>query len=162
MKINLIKTIGYICLSQTILLPLAYAHDISSERAQQIAQHAANHCAGLGYKVSATVVDSAGHIKSVVRMDGAGPHTLDASRRKAYTSASSKNTTTALLLASQSNPGSQNLGQIDGFLLLGGGIPLKDSAGVTIGAIGVGGAPSGAIDDTCAQAGIDSEQTKRR
>lgn len=161
MKKNLIKTIGYIFLAQALFLPQSYAKDISTERAQQIAQQAALHCAGLGYKVTATVVDSAGYSMAVIRMDGAGPHTLDASRRKAFTSASSKNKTSALLAASQTNPQSQNLGQIEGFLLLGGGVPVQVD-GKTIGAIGVGGAPNGTIDETCAQVGIDSEQTKRR
>lgn len=161
MKKNLIKTIGYIFLSQALFLHQSYANDISSERAQQIAQHAVVHCAGLGYKVSATVVDSAGYTMAVIRMDGAGPHTLDASRRKAYTSASAKNTTSALLSVSRTTPGAQNLGEIDGFLLLGGGIPLQAS-GATIGAIGVGGAPSGKIDEACAQAGINGEQSKRQ
>lgn len=159
MKKNLIKTIGYIFFAQTLFLPHSYANDVTSERAQQIAQQAVLHCAGLGYKVSATVVDSAGYSMAVIRMDGAGPHTLDASRRKAYTSASAKNKTSALLTISRTTPGAQNLGQIDGFLLLGGGIPLQVS-GATIGAIGVGGAPSGTIDETCAQAGIDSEVKK--
>lgn len=128
--------------------------DISSAKAENVAKKALLHCAGLGYLVSVTVVDSSGNTKTVLRMDGAGPHTLDSSRRKAYTSASAKNKTSTLLLASQSNPASQNLGQIDGFLLLGGGVPIQDS-GATIGAVGVGGAPSGSIDEACAQAGID-------
>lgn len=159
MTTNLIKTIGYVLLSHALFLSSSYAKDISSERAHRMAQFAALHCSGLGYKVSATVVDSAGYAMAVFRMDGAGPHTLDASRRKAYTAASAQNKTSALLLASQTNPEAQNLGQIDGFLLLGGGIPLK-MAGIIIGGIGVGGAPSGTIDETCAQAGIDSELKK--
>lgn len=157
MNAHLIKTIGYLILSHTIFLPSSYANDISSDKALRIAQNAALHCAGLGYKVTATVVDSAGYSLAVFRMNEAGPHTLDASRRKAYTSASAKSKTSELLTASRTNPGAQNLGQIDGFLLLGGGIPLQVSGG-TIGAIGVGGAPSGTIDEKCAQAGIDSEK----
>lgn len=133
--------------------------DISLEFAKSIAHHAIHHCTTLGYKVAATVVDNAGYIKAVQRVDGAGPHTLDSSRRKAYTSATTKSKTSALLAASQSNPASQNLGDIDQFLLLGGGIPVVD-AGSTIGAVGVGGAPSGSIDETCAQAGIDMAMGK--
>lgn len=151
-----------ILLLGTLLTSSAFANgdsfvlikDISLTKAQSIAQKAATHCAGLGYQVAVTVVDSAGNTKAVVRMDGAGPHTLDASRRKAFTSASAKNKTSTLLLASQSNPGAQNLGEIEGFLLLGGGVPIQAS-GSTIGAVGVGGAPSGNIDEACAQFGID-------
>jgi uncharacterized protein GlcG (DUF336 family) len=42
---------------------------------------------------------------------------------------------------------------VPGFIVLGGGLPIS-SGGKVVGAIGVGGAPSGAIDKTCAQAGI--------
>jgi uncharacterized protein GlcG (DUF336 family) len=101
------------------------------------------------------VVDASGLVVAAIRGDGAAPHTLDASRRKAYTSASAKNTTSALLATSQSNPGAQNLGQIDGFLLLGGGVPISSGAGAVVGAIGVGGAPGGNFDEECANAGID-------
>ncbi|MEO8299517.1 MAG: heme-binding protein, partial [Burkholderiales bacterium] len=45
--------------------------------------------------------------------------------------------------------------------LLGGGVPIKVGNEV-IGAVGVGGAPSGQIDEQCALAGIDKvkEQLK--
>lgn len=158
MNSKLAKKMGLVLLS-TALSSGAFAKDISTERALQIAQQAVAHCTGLGYQVSATVVDSAGNAIVVIRADGAGPHTLDASRRKAYTSASAKNKTSAMLLASQTNPLAQNLGEIEGFLLLGGGVPVQKN-GYTIGAVGVGGAPSGTIDETCAQAGIDSEKNK--
>lgn len=153
MNSTLIKKSGIILMTTALSLG-AFAKDISTKRALQIAQQAVHHCAGLGYLVSATVVDSAGNSVVLIRSDGAGPHTLDASRRKAYTSASAKNKTSAMLLASQTNPLAQNLGEIEGFLLLGGGIPVQMN-GTTIGAVGVGGAPSGTIDEDCAQAGID-------
>ena len=35
-----------------------------------------------------------------------------------------------------------------------GGLPIK-IGGALVGGIGVGGAPSGAIDETCARAGLD-------
>lgn len=160
MNSALIKKMGLVLLS-TALTSGAFAKDISTERALKIAEQAVLHCTGLGYQVAATVVDASGNTVAVIRSNGAGPHTIDASRRKAYTSASAKNKTSAMLLASQTNPLAQNLGQIEGFLLLGGGVPVQKN-GMTIGAVGVGGAPSGAIDEVCAQAGIDSEQSKTR
>ena len=42
----------------------------------------------------------------------------------------------------QKNPGAANLTDIPGFLLLGGGVPVKAGSAV-IGAIGVAGAPGG-------------------
>jgi len=55
----------------------------------------------------------------------------------------------------QKNPGAANLPMIDGFLVLGGGMPMRIGNEV-IGAIGVGGAPGGHLDDQCAEAGINS------
>nr|WP_295901333.1 heme-binding protein [uncultured Bdellovibrio sp.] len=133
--------------------------NISLELAQMAADAAVENCLHSGYQVTATVVDFAGDVKVSVRADGAGPHTIDASRRKAYTSASAKNATSAMLTTSQTNPTAQNLGQIDGFLLLGGGLPIRSGTAV-IGAIGVGGAPGGPLDEVCAQAGIDKIKDK--
>ncbi|MBP2674126.1 MAG: hypothetical protein H6Q84_966 [Deltaproteobacteria bacterium] len=122
--------------------------------AEELAAAAVADCQAKGYAVTATVVDRAGLVKVMHRADGAGPHTIDASRRKAYTSASARNNTTAMMENSQKNPGAQNLGQIDGFLMLGGGMPVR-AGNEVIGAIGVGGAPAGHLDDQCAQAALD-------
>lgn len=128
--------------------------NISLSVANEIAAAAVAECQAKGYAVTATVVDRAGHVKAVQRGDNAGPHTIEASRRKAYTSASARNNTTAMLEAAQKNPGAQNLGQIDGFLLLGGGMPVRAGNDV-IGGVGVGGAPGGHLDDQCVQAALD-------
>ena len=82
-------------------------------------------CAAGGYAVTATVVDRAGTVRAVMRADNAGPHTLAASLQKAYTSASAKNTTLAMMEGAQKNPAAANLVHIPGFLLLGGGVPVR-------------------------------------
>ena len=46
---------------------------------------------------------------------------------------------------------------IPGYLLLGGGVPVKVGNEV-IGAVGVGGAPGGHLDEQCAVAGIAKVQ----
>jgi uncharacterized protein GlcG (DUF336 family) len=89
------------------------------------------------------------------RADNAGPHTIAASERKAYTSASAKNATTAMMETAQKNPGAANLVNIPGFLLLGGGMPVKAGSEV-IGAVGVGGAPGGHLDDQCVVAALEA------
>jgi uncharacterized protein GlcG (DUF336 family) len=58
-------------------------------------------------------------------MDNAGPHTLTASYQKAFTSASSGAATSQLLENSNKYPAAKNLGDIPGFLLLAGGVPVK-------------------------------------
>ena len=122
--------------------------------ASQIATEAVNACAASGYAVAATVVDRSGTVRAVMRADNAGPHTLAASQDKAFTSASAKNTTLAMMEGAQKNPAAANLVNIPGFLLLGGGVPVK-VGNDTIGAVGVGGAPGGHLDEQCAIAAID-------
>lgn len=128
--------------------------NMSLELANLIASTSVAACAVNGYAVTATVVDRAGTVRALQRADNAGPHTLGASQQKAFTSASAKNTTLALMEASQKNPGAANLVYIPGYLLLGGGVPVKVGNEV-IGAVGVGGAPAGNLDEQCAMAALD-------
>jgi uncharacterized protein GlcG (DUF336 family) len=127
--------------------------NISLALANEAATAALQFCSAKGWKVSVAVVDRAGQLKTQLRADGAGPHTLDSSRRKAYTSASLREGTSKLLEIVQKNPGAATLPMIDGLLILGGGLPIHAGDEV-IGAIGIGGAPGGHLDDQCAEAGI--------
>lgn len=126
----------------------------SLELANQVAAGAVAACTAGGYNVAATVVDRAGIVRAVQRADNAGPHTLESSRLKAYTSASAKNNTLAIMEGAQKNPAAANLVNIPGYLLLGGGVPIRVGNEV-IGAVGVGGAPGGNLDEQCAVASID-------
>ena len=127
---------------------------MSLELANQIAAAGVSACAASGYSVTTTVVDRAGSVRAVQRADNAGPHTLAASEQKAYTSASAKNNTLAMMEAAQKNPAAANLVHIPGYLLLGGGVPVKVGNEV-IGAVGIGGAPGGHLDEQCALAALD-------
>ena len=98
--------------------------NMSLELANQIASASVAACAVTGYAVAATVVDRAGTVRAVQRADNAGPHTLGASQAKAFTSASAKNTTLAMMEGSQKNPAAANLVYISGYLLLAGGVPV--------------------------------------
>ena len=128
--------------------------NMSLDLANQIAAASVAACQANGYAVAATVVDRAGTIRAVQRADNAGPHTLGASERKAWTAASAKNTTQAMMEAAQKNPAAANLVNIPGYLLLGGGVPVRVGNDV-IGAVGIGGAPGGHLDEQCAVAAID-------
>lgn len=127
---------------------------VTLELANQIAAAAVAACSERGYAVTATVVDRAGSVRAVQRADAAGPHTLAASQAKAYTSASARNNTQAMMEAAQKNPAAANLVHIPGFLLLGGGVPIR-SGNEVVGAVGVGGAPGGHLDEQCAVAALD-------
>ncbi len=135
-------------LPKETVLPLALA--------TKAAHAAVDKCLTDGYRVSVTVVDQGGNIRAVLRQDGAGPHTIDSSRKKAYTSASMKEPTAKLAELVAKMPIVQGLQHMnDHMLLLGGGLPITID-GQVVGGIGVGGAPGGHLDTACAQAGLNS------
>ena len=147
-------------LALSLVAGAANAQAVRTERtlslalANQIASDTVAACAANGHAVTATVVDRAGTVRAVQRADNAGPHTLAASLDKAFTSASARNTTLAMMETAQKNTAAANLVHIPGFLLLGGGVPVK-IGNDTIGAVGVGGAPGGHLDEQCAVAALD-------
>lgn len=126
------------------------------ELAREAASAALAACAAKGYRVSVAVVDGGGHVKVLIKGDGAGPHTLDSSRRKAYTALSLRRRTSDLVALIAKQPAAAGLRDMNqDILILGGGMPIE-AAGEVIGGIGVGGAPGGEKDEACARAGIDS------
>lgn len=124
--------------------------------ANRAIQAAIESCRKDGYRVSVSVVDRAGTLRSMGRADGAGPHTVDSSRKKAYTASSLRRPTTELAELITKVPTLQALRDMgDNILMLGGGLPIEISGDV-VGGIGVGGAPGAHLDDACAQAGLDA------
>jgi uncharacterized protein GlcG (DUF336 family) len=124
--------------------------------AAKAATTALDKCIKDGYRVSVAVVDRAGVLRAFVRGDGAGPHTVDSSAKKAYTSASLKRATGDFAEMVAKMPELQGLRDMnDKILILGGGLPIE-IGGEVVGGIGVGGAPGGHLDAACAQAGLES------
>lgn len=141
-------------LPRETVLPLA--------QASKAAQAAVEQCRRDGYKVSAAVVDRAGVVRALLRADGAGPHTTDSSRKKAYTAASLRRPTSELAGLIAKVPAIQALRDMnENILMLGGGLPIEYD-GEIIGGIGVGGAPGAHLDDACAQAGLDAIGAARK
>lgn len=132
---------------------LVTERNIGASLAAEAAAAAVEACAGRGYRVAAAVVDRSGVLRALLRGDGAGPHTVGSARAKAYTAASMRAGTSQILETVRTTPGAARLPDIEGFLILGGGIPIRAGDEV-VGAIGVGGAPGGHLDDQCAEAGI--------
>lgn len=113
-------------------------------------------CKKDGYRVSASIVDRAGVLRAMGRADGAGPHTVESSRKKAYTASSVRRPTSELAELIAKMPALQSLRDMNpDILILGGGLPIE-IGGEVVGAIGVGGAPGAHLDDACAQAGLDA------
>jgi uncharacterized protein GlcG (DUF336 family) len=129
---------------------------LSLSMATKAVSAAVKQCTKDGYQVSAAVVDRAGVVRALLREDGAGPHTVASSRKKAYTAASLKRPTAELAELIAKMPAVQGLRDMDDhILMLGGGLPII-MAGEIVGGIGVGGAPGGHLDVACAQAGLES------
>ena len=135
-------------LPREAVLPLSLASTATSA--------ALDRCAKDGHRVSVAVVDRAGVLRVLMRGDGAGPHTVESSMKKAYTSASLRGSTGDLAEMIAKMPATQGLRDMgDKVLILAGGLPIEIS-GEVVGGIGVGGAPGGHLDAACAQAGLDS------
>ena len=147
-------TLGTLTASPALAQAVRTERNMSLDLANQIAAAGVAACQANGHAVAVTVVDRAGTVRAVQRADNAGPHTVPASLEKAYTSASARNTTLAMMDNAQKNPGAANLVHLPGFLLLGGGVPVKVGNEV-IGAVGIGGAPGGHLDEQCAVAALD-------
>jgi len=125
-------------------------------KATKAIQASLDTCLKDGYRVSVSVVDRAGVLRAMGRADGAGPHTVDSSRKKAYTAASLRRPTTELAELINKVPTLQALREMnDQVLILGGGLPIE-IGGEIVGGIGVGGAPGAHLDDACAQAGLEA------
>jgi uncharacterized protein GlcG (DUF336 family) len=122
--------------------------------ALEAATAAVDECRSKGFSATATVVDRAGHVKATIRADGAGPASLESAQRKAWTSAAFRVKTSDMAENAQKTPANANIWQIPGVILLAGGLPIRAGSEV-VGAIGVGGAPGGTIDEECANAGIN-------
>ena len=123
---------------------------LSADEAQTIARGVLEKCRADGYRVSVTVIDDGARLKAFLRDDGSGPHTIDFSRKKAYSALTFKRPSGETGKAWAENPPAPN---IDGTTGTPGGVPIK-AGGQVIGAIGVSGAPGGEKDEACANAGI--------
>lgn len=131
--------------------PIVVHHDvISLAAAQQLATAALNDCAKRGFPVTVAVVDPDGVDIVVLRADGATGATVAVARGKAHAAAGFQSATADLQEAAKTSPG---LLTVPDFVLLPGGQPIR-SGQVLVAGVGVSGAPSGAIDDLCAAAGL--------
>lgn len=101
------------------------------------------------------VVDEQGSIVLARRMDGALPHSFEIARRKAMTSALTRQPTK--VIQDGVAKGNNLILAIDNMLPIEGGLPVFHD-GRIIGAIGVSGSPSH-IDAAVAQAGVDALTT---
>ena len=129
-------------------LPLAMAADAASA--------ALAACAAEGHNVSVAIVARDGATKVLLKADNSGPHTASSATGKAFTSAGLGRDTAGLAEFISGSPQNNGLRDMDPRLVIqAGGLPIR-IGGALVGGIGVGGAPSGAIDADCARVGLDA------
>ena len=128
---------------------------LSPEIALDSARAALAECRKRGYQVAVAVVDRFGVTQVMVRDRFAGAHTPTTAAGKAWTAASFRTDTTALMAISQPGMPQAGLRNLPGAVILGGGMVIE-GGGSMVGAVGVSGAPGGDADDACAKAGIDA------
>jgi uncharacterized protein GlcG (DUF336 family) len=123
---------------------------LTIEAATKAAQATLDAAEDENQRVTVAVVDRNGNTIVTLRGDGAGPQSYESAERKAYTAVSWNAPTSVLAERLAQAP---NLKDIPGTLFLAGGAPVTVK-GAPIAGIGVAGAPSGALDEKFAQAGV--------
>ncbi|MFD7321906.1 heme-binding protein [Streptomyces sp. NPDC059875] len=123
---------------------------LTIEAATKAAQATLDAAEDENQRVTVAVVDRNGNTIVTLRGDGAGPQSYESAERKAFTAVSWNAPTSVLAERLAQAP---NLKDIPGTLFLAGGAPVTVK-GAPIAGIGVAGAPSGALDEKFAQAGV--------
>ena len=138
---------------------LLRSRTVSILTATRAAQAALSACTARGYHVVVAVSDPDGQLVVLLRGDKAGPHLLEAARRKAYTAASSgaRTSTWEQAIAARTGVPDPNLIFLNGVLAVGGGVPIR-AGNDEVGAIAVAGSPGVAFDEQCADAGVAAIQ----
>ena len=131
----------------TIFLVVGYAAsaqyveksaDLNQMGALKLAEQAKLEAQKLDKNVSVAVLNSSGVTILLLKGDNVGPHNTEASRRKAYTSVSTKTPSFELMEKAALDATAKNLNTLPELLLLGGGVPVfKD--GQLVGSLGVSG-----------------------
>ncbi len=135
------------------------SHRLSAGLAAEAVSQAVTSCAKQGYKITAAIIDFDGVDQAFLRGDGAMMTTLDAARDKAYTAlmlgaGRHEDSSGAVAQRMGNSPSAGGLAKLPHVLLAQGALVIRigDEA---VGAIGVGGAPGGDLDEACAKAGLD-------
>ncbi len=125
---------------------------ISLNAALEMATASLERCRADGYKVTITVLNRHARTAVVLSDDGANPHTVENSMRKAYTAFTTR--APSIEMARRPQPALSGFLTLDNITTLEGGLPIFAGKDL-VGSIGISGAPGGDKDAACAQVGID-------
>lgn len=129
--------------------------DLNQQGALNLAEQANLEARKIDKNVSIAILNSSGVTILLLKGDNVGPHNTEASRRKAYTSVSTKTASFVLMNNSAESKDAKNLNTLPELLLLGGGAPIwKD--GELIGSIGISGGGGSENDHNIALKAIEN------
>jgi len=127
---------------------------LSLNAAHEAAMAALEQCRRDGYKATVTVLNRAGRTAVVLHDDGANPHTIENSLRKAYTSLTFRTPSGEYGKRVTSTPTGAGALHLANITTAEGALPIMAGQEL-VGSIGVSGAPGGDKDAVCPQTGID-------
>ena len=132
--------------------PFVAQKTLSAAAAETIGKTCIAFAQARNLKMSVVVLNSAGAVIYVWKMDGANDISLDTAERKAKTAWMFRRPTSQM--AEQIKNGGANTASWMGYFPVLGGLPILVDGGIA-GAVGVGGGPP-PNDEQCGQAGIDA------
>lgn len=127
---------------------------LSLAAALDAARAALESCQKGGYKVTVTVLGRNSRTLVVLHDDGANPHTIENSFRKAYTSLTFRRPSGEFGKAQAALPPPHGAMVLANITSAEGALPIMAGKDV-VGSMGISGAPGGHLDAACVQAGID-------
>ncbi len=130
-------------------------HTLTPALALELATATRQACRARDFQVSVAVVDRDGHAQVTLRDQLAGTFTHDIALLKARTAAGFRQSTLGLGQSLPKRSELRAINQLDGILMVGGGLPVEYN-GAVVGALGVSGAPTPEDDDACAKAGLEA------
>ena len=125
------------------------SYSLNQSGALKLAEQANLEAKKIDKNVSVAVLNSSGITILLLKGDNVGPHNTEASRRKAYTSLSTKTASFELMQKAATDSTAINLNTLPELLLLGGGVPIWKN-GELVGSIGVSGGGGGQNDHNIA------------
>jgi len=154
---RLIVTVTWLFCLPALAADVVAVKQLDVDLANEIAREAMHVCRGRGYQVSAVVVDRAANVQVMIRDNLASRFTTIIARRKAN----------AVILSGVDSASfrknrmdiREEMNHVDGSLVLEGGVPIR-AGGVTVGALGVSGAPGGDKDAECATKALSKYQER--